>query len=55
MRHGMGNEENLLVGWVAKALDLLDEVDEYQQSEDWRRDVDALRVRLHNRIDSDRN
>lgn len=48
------SDTNLLLGWVAKALDLLDEVDEYQQSDDWRKDVDALRVRLHNRIDLDR-
>jgi hypothetical protein len=49
----MGNEENLLVGWVAKALDLLTEVDEYQQSAEWRRDVDALKVRFHNRVHAD--
>ena len=44
----------LLIGWVAKALDLLEEVDAYAQSSDWRADVDALRVRFHNRIDADR-
>ena len=41
----------LTIGWVGKALDLLMEVDEYQQTEEWRRDVDALRVRYHNFIE----
>lgn len=48
------SDTNLLIGWVAKALDLLEEVDQYAQPEDWRRDVDALRVRFHNRVDLDR-
>jgi hypothetical protein len=38
----------LLAGWVARALDLLMEVDEYQQTEEWRRDVEALRQRFYN-------
>ena len=41
----------LLVGWVGKALDLLLEVDEYQQDEEWRRDVAALQQRFHNFIE----
>jgi hypothetical protein len=45
-------DERLAVGWVAKAIELLTEVDEYQQSEEWRRDVDALRVRYNNKVNS---
>lgn len=45
------HDEQLMIGWVAKALDLLDEVDHLVVSEEWRRDVDSLRVRYHNKID----
>lgn len=38
----------LLAGWVAKALDLLQEVDEYSMPNEWRQDVDALRQRFYN-------
>lgn len=47
----MSQDEKLMIGWVAKALDLLHEVDHLVVSEEWRRDVDALRVRYHNKID----
>lgn len=51
---GMGKDENLLIGWVAKALDLLSEVDEFVMGEEWRKDVDALKVRFHNRVNADK-
>jgi hypothetical protein len=47
----MTQDEKLMIGWVAKALDLLNEVDHLVSSEEWRRDVDALRVRYHNKVD----
>lgn len=44
-------DENLIMGWVAKALDMLLEVDDkFDMGEEWRKDLDALRVRYHNRI-----
>lgn len=47
-------DTNLLIGWVAKALDLFEEVDGYAQSADWRADVEALRVRFHNRVNAEK-
>lgn len=47
------HEEQLMIGWVAKALDLLEEADKrVDMSSEWRADVDALRVRYHNKIDN---
>lgn len=46
----MTNDEKLMLGWVNKAIELLNRVDEHEQGEEWRRDVDALRVRFLNKI-----
>lgn len=41
------------MGWVAKALDMLLEVDhEVDMGMEWRKDLDALRVRYHNKINT---
>lgn len=47
----MDDQKQLLIGWVAKALDLLLEVDQYTVSDEWRKDVDALQVRFHNYVE----
>lgn len=43
-------DEATILGWVAKALDLLEEVDPYTMSDEWLRDVQGLRVRLYNKV-----
>jgi hypothetical protein len=46
-------QENLIMGWVAKALDMLLEADEkFDMGVEWRKDLDALRVRYHNKINT---
>jgi hypothetical protein len=50
------SDEQLLIGWVAKALDLLTEADEkHDLGVEWRKDVDALRIRYHNKVNAHSN
>lgn len=48
----MTDDERLIFGWVGKALELLLEAEPAMHSEEWRRDVDALRVRYLNRVNA---
>jgi hypothetical protein len=46
-------DEQLLIGWVAKALDMLQEVDdEHDMGSEWRADLDALKVRYFNKVNA---
>lgn len=48
----ISEEEKRLMEWLSKALEIIERVDEYGQSEDWRRDVAGLRDRFYNRASS---
>jgi len=49
-------DEQLLIGWVAKALDMLQECDdEHDMGSDWRADLDALKVRYFNKVNAQSN
>lgn len=44
--------DQLLAGWVAKALDMLLEVDDrHDMGIEWRADLDALRARYYNYVE----
>lgn len=50
------SDEQLLIGWVAKALDMLQEVDnEHDMGTEWRADLDALKIRYYNKVNAHAN
>lgn len=48
----MDADEKRLMEWLSMALKIIEDVDEYGQSEEWRRDVAGLRDRFYNRAAS---
>lgn len=50
----MSADEQLMMGWLSIALNLLDQVDPYTQTTEWRDDVERLRVRFYTRAQADK-
>lgn len=48
----MNKEDSLIMGWIIEAVRMLEEVDSYSMPEEWRKDVDSLRIRLDNKVNA---